>query len=210
MVLVVVRGDQTFFNGYGETAPGSRELPTQDSVVRLCSLTKTFTTDVLTKLVADKKRCGSMTRCSATHPRAPSCRSAFDPLRSPISPHTPLDCRASWELPPQARHTSHSPITAHGGAGYRTSVFAVFLATLLSIRMWGSISSAMLCSPPRTNNTPRCWPRAHSTRFTCSKPRSFLVWSNAAACSWALVMREPVLRRKRPREALACTPRLAI
>lgn len=54
MVLVVVRGDRTFFNGYGETAPGSRELPTQDSVVRLCSLTKTFTTDVLTKLVADK------------------------------------------------------------------------------------------------------------------------------------------------------------
>ncbi len=54
MVLVVVRGDQVVFRGYGETAPGSHVVPTEDSVVRLCSLTKIFTTDVLTKLVADK------------------------------------------------------------------------------------------------------------------------------------------------------------
>ena len=54
MVLVVVRDDQVFFRGYGETAPDSHQLPTQDSLLRLCSLTKIFTTDVLTKLVADK------------------------------------------------------------------------------------------------------------------------------------------------------------
>jgi serine-type D-Ala-D-Ala carboxypeptidase/endopeptidase len=54
MILVVVRGNQVFFRGYGETAPGSHQLPTQDSVLRLCSLTKIFTTDVLIKLVADK------------------------------------------------------------------------------------------------------------------------------------------------------------
>lgn len=54
MVLVVVRDNQVFFHGYGETAPGSHQLPTQDSLLRLCSLTKIFTTDVLTKLVADK------------------------------------------------------------------------------------------------------------------------------------------------------------
>jgi serine-type D-Ala-D-Ala carboxypeptidase/endopeptidase len=53
MVLVVVRDDQVFFRGYGETAPNSRQLPTQDSLLRLCSLTKIFTTDVLTKLVTD-------------------------------------------------------------------------------------------------------------------------------------------------------------
>jgi serine-type D-Ala-D-Ala carboxypeptidase/endopeptidase len=34
--------------------PHSHEVPTQDSLLRLCSLTKIFTTDVLTKLVADK------------------------------------------------------------------------------------------------------------------------------------------------------------
>jgi D-alanyl-D-alanine-carboxypeptidase/D-alanyl-D-alanine-endopeptidase len=54
MVLVVVRDDQIFFRGYGQTAPNSRQFPTQDSLLRLCSLTKIFTTDVLTKLVADK------------------------------------------------------------------------------------------------------------------------------------------------------------
>jgi D-alanyl-D-alanine-carboxypeptidase/D-alanyl-D-alanine-endopeptidase len=53
MVLVVIRDDQLFFSGYGETAPNSHQLPTQDSLLRLCSLTKIFTTDVLTKLVAD-------------------------------------------------------------------------------------------------------------------------------------------------------------
>ncbi len=54
MVLVIVRNDQVFFHGYGETAPNSHQVPTADSVVRLCSLTKIFTTDVLTKLAGDK------------------------------------------------------------------------------------------------------------------------------------------------------------
>jgi serine-type D-Ala-D-Ala carboxypeptidase/endopeptidase len=54
MVLVVVRHDHVFFGGYGQTAPNSHQVPTQDSLLRLCSLTKIFTTDVLTKLVADK------------------------------------------------------------------------------------------------------------------------------------------------------------
>ena len=54
MVLVVVRDNQVFFRGYGETAPGSGQLPTTDSMLRICSLTKIFTTDVLVKLVNDK------------------------------------------------------------------------------------------------------------------------------------------------------------
>src|ERR1035438_8009885 len=53
MVLVVVRDNQVFFRGYGETAPNSHQLPTEESLLRLCSLTKIFTTDVLTKLDAD-------------------------------------------------------------------------------------------------------------------------------------------------------------
>lgn len=53
MVIVIVRGDQVFFSGYGETAPNSQQSPTQNSVLRLCSLTKIFTTDVLSKLAAD-------------------------------------------------------------------------------------------------------------------------------------------------------------
>jgi D-alanyl-D-alanine-carboxypeptidase/D-alanyl-D-alanine-endopeptidase len=54
MVVVVVRDDQVLFHGYGETAPNSGMAPSTDSVVRLCSLTKIFTTDLLTKLVKQK------------------------------------------------------------------------------------------------------------------------------------------------------------
>jgi len=54
MVLVVVRNHQVFFKGYGETAPHSGQVPTATSVVRLCSLTKIFTTDLLAKLAKDK------------------------------------------------------------------------------------------------------------------------------------------------------------
>src|SRR5258708_18061336 len=54
MVLVVVHDKEVLFRGYGETAPNSHQAPSQDSVLRLCSLTKIFTTDVLTKLVADE------------------------------------------------------------------------------------------------------------------------------------------------------------
>jgi D-alanyl-D-alanine-carboxypeptidase/D-alanyl-D-alanine-endopeptidase len=53
MVLVVVHNDKVFIEGYGQTAPRSRELPTATSQVRLCSLTKIFTTDLLTKLALD-------------------------------------------------------------------------------------------------------------------------------------------------------------
>jgi D-alanyl-D-alanine-carboxypeptidase/D-alanyl-D-alanine-endopeptidase len=53
MVLVVVRDNQVIFRGYGETAPNSHQVPTQDSFLRLCSLTKIFTSDLLTKLTID-------------------------------------------------------------------------------------------------------------------------------------------------------------
>jgi D-alanyl-D-alanine-carboxypeptidase/D-alanyl-D-alanine-endopeptidase len=52
LVLVVVRGDETYFHGYGQTVPGSRIAPSLNSQVRLCSLTKIFTTDLLSKLVS--------------------------------------------------------------------------------------------------------------------------------------------------------------
>ncbi len=53
LVLVVVRGNQMYFHSYGETVPGSHLAPSMDSEVRLCSLTKIFTTDLLAKLVAE-------------------------------------------------------------------------------------------------------------------------------------------------------------
>lgn len=53
MVLVVVRGKEVFIQGYGETAIGSGKLPDAKSILRLCSLSKIFATDLLIKLVHD-------------------------------------------------------------------------------------------------------------------------------------------------------------
>jgi D-alanyl-D-alanine-carboxypeptidase/D-alanyl-D-alanine-endopeptidase len=54
MVLVVVRENQVFFRGYGATSPTSGRIPDEKSVVRICSLTKIFATDLLAKMVSDK------------------------------------------------------------------------------------------------------------------------------------------------------------
>src|SRR5664279_1332413 len=53
LVLVVVRGNQVYFKGYGEAVPGSDMAPGMNTEVRLCSLTKIFTTDLLAKLMSD-------------------------------------------------------------------------------------------------------------------------------------------------------------
>ena len=53
MVVVVVRGNQVWMQSYGQTYPGSHQKPNADSLIRLCSLTKIMTTDLLVKLVAD-------------------------------------------------------------------------------------------------------------------------------------------------------------
>lgn len=51
MVMVVVRDMETRLFSYGETYPGSGHRPDEKSVVRLCSLTKVVTTDLLERLV---------------------------------------------------------------------------------------------------------------------------------------------------------------
>ena len=53
MVVVVVRDNETWMQSYGQTYPGSHQKPNADSLLRLCSLTKIMTTDLLVKLAAD-------------------------------------------------------------------------------------------------------------------------------------------------------------
>ncbi len=55
MVLVVVRGDATLFRFYGETEKGNKHAPDGASLLRVNSLTKVFTTEVLVSLAADGK-----------------------------------------------------------------------------------------------------------------------------------------------------------
>jgi serine-type D-Ala-D-Ala carboxypeptidase/endopeptidase len=92
MVLVVVRENHVFFRGYGQTSPNSHQLPTEDSLLRLCSLTKIFTADVLTKLVAD----GTV--------------QLDDPLQRFAPPHTVVPKRVrAVTLADLATHTSGLP-----------------------------------------------------------------------------------------------------
>lgn len=55
MVLVIVRGDRSVVLGYGETEKGNGRAPDGKSLLRLNSITKVFTTEVLVSLAADGK-----------------------------------------------------------------------------------------------------------------------------------------------------------
>jgi D-alanyl-D-alanine-carboxypeptidase/D-alanyl-D-alanine-endopeptidase len=52
MVLVVVRNNEVMIQGYGETAPGAGRPPDSNSEFRLCSISKVFAGDLLTRLSA--------------------------------------------------------------------------------------------------------------------------------------------------------------
>lgn len=55
MAIVVIDNDQIITRYYGETAPGSRKTPGPESLIRIASLTKLMTSEVMIKLEADKK-----------------------------------------------------------------------------------------------------------------------------------------------------------
>lgn len=55
LIIAVVRGDESFVAGYGETAPGNKVEPDGRSIVRIGSVSKVFATDLLAALVAEKK-----------------------------------------------------------------------------------------------------------------------------------------------------------
>ncbi len=50
MALVVIDGNQQLFTSYGETFPGNATLPKKDSLIRIASLTKLMTSEVMVKL----------------------------------------------------------------------------------------------------------------------------------------------------------------
>ncbi len=54
MVIVAVRDGEVWMSSYGEVAYDKTERPGPDTLLRLCSITKVLTTDLLVKLVADK------------------------------------------------------------------------------------------------------------------------------------------------------------
>ena len=55
MVLVVVRGEHTIVRGYGETEKGNNRKPDGISLLRLNSITKVFTGELLAALAAERR-----------------------------------------------------------------------------------------------------------------------------------------------------------
>jgi D-alanyl-D-alanine-carboxypeptidase/D-alanyl-D-alanine-endopeptidase len=55
MILIAIRGDDEIIRGFGETTSGNNQEPNGDSLFRLNSITKVFTTEVLVTLVAESK-----------------------------------------------------------------------------------------------------------------------------------------------------------
>jgi D-alanyl-D-alanine-carboxypeptidase/D-alanyl-D-alanine-endopeptidase len=55
MVLVAVRNQEVLIKAYGEAIPGSGHAPDANSLIRLCSVTKVFTTDLLLRLASEGK-----------------------------------------------------------------------------------------------------------------------------------------------------------
>jgi len=55
MVLVAVRNHQVLIKTYGETSSGSGHAPDPHSIIRLCSISKVFTADLLMRLAQEGK-----------------------------------------------------------------------------------------------------------------------------------------------------------
>ena len=55
MVLVVVRNREVMIKSYGETSPGSGVRPNSNSLIRLCSISKVFASELLTELTNEGK-----------------------------------------------------------------------------------------------------------------------------------------------------------
>ncbi len=51
MAMVVIDGNQRVFRSFGETRPGNNQHPQLDSVIRIASLSKLMTSEMLVKLL---------------------------------------------------------------------------------------------------------------------------------------------------------------
>lgn len=127
MALVVIDGNQRVFRSFGETRPGSNTRPQPDSVIRIASLSKLMTSEVLVKLL-DK---------------------GVVKLDDPLSKYAPSGSRVpTWQGAPirlvnLATHTSGLPREQPGGAAHRP----VFVWPTKSQR-WSWLGTATLKKAP--------------------------------------------------------------
>lgn len=127
MALVVIDGNQRVFRSFGETRPGNNVRPQLDSVIRIASLSKLMTSEILVKLLDQ----------------------GLVKLNDPLSKYAPPGARVPTykgspiTLVNLATHTSALPREQPGGAAHR----AVFVWPTREQR-WSWLSTATLKSAP--------------------------------------------------------------
>lgn len=129
MAMVVIDGNQRVFRSFGETRPGNNVRPQLDSVIRIASLTKLMTSEMLVKMLDQGKV----------------------QLNDPLSKYAPPGARVPTyngnpiTLVNLATHTSALPREQPGGAAHRT----VFTWPTRDQR-WNWLATASLKSSPGT------------------------------------------------------------
>ena len=129
LAMVVIDGNQRVFRSFGETRPGNNIRPQLDSVIRIASLTKLMTSEMLVKMLDQGKV----------------------QLNDPLSKYAPSGARVPTyngnpiTLVNLATHTSALPREQPGGAAHRT----VFTWPTRDQR-WNWLANASLKSAPGT------------------------------------------------------------
>ncbi|MBS1206700.1 MAG: beta-lactam-binding protein [Proteobacteria bacterium] len=127
MAMVVIDGNQRVFKSYGETRPGSNVRPQLDSVIRIASLSKLMTSEMLVKMLDQGK----------VRLNDPLSKYAPPGTRVPTYQGTPIT------LVNLATHTSALPREQPGGAAQRP----VFVWPTYEQR-WSWLSTATLKTAP--------------------------------------------------------------
>jgi D-alanyl-D-alanine-carboxypeptidase/D-alanyl-D-alanine-endopeptidase len=106
MVLAIVRNHEVLIKGYGETAPASGRAPDSNSEVRLCSVSKVFTADLLLKLVSEGKLSitDPLQKYAPPHSKVPEGPNATDITLLDLATHTSGLPREVSSYPPKAPH----------------------------------------------------------------------------------------------------------
>ncbi|WP_370527376.1 D-alanyl-D-alanine-carboxypeptidase/endopeptidase AmpH [Cedecea sp. P7760] len=129
MAIVVIDGNQRVFRSFGDTRPGNNVRPQLDSVIRIASLTKLMTSEMLVKMLDQGKV----------------------QLNDPLSKYAPPGARVPTfngqpiTLVNLATHTSSLPREQPGGVAHRT----VFTWPTRDQR-WNWLSQATLKAAPGT------------------------------------------------------------
>ena len=127
MALVVIDGNQRVFRSFGETRPGNNEHPQLDSVIRIASLSKLMTSEMLVKMLDQ----------GVVKLNDPLNKYAPPGARVPTYQGTPIT------LVNLATHTSALPREQPGGAAHRPG----FVWPTRQDR-WAGVSTASLKAAP--------------------------------------------------------------